>query len=256
MTPGVLLSIGSLGLAGVALVLGYVHVTAVVALCLVGGGAAWILSLSTLNSLFQLSLPQWVKARGMSFYLIVFQGGGAVGSAVVGITAEHLGLSPTFLIAGVALALGPLAGLHYRFQSIPAKDLVPAGDWPQPELAVDSSPVGPIMVTIEYHALAGRAEEVVAALEDARFSRRRTGATSWRVWQSAADPSRVVEQFVVASWDEHLRQHERVSVRDQDRLNRVESLSDPDKPSTVTHWLTPQPESVVAPRAGRPDPPA
>lgn len=63
LTPGVLLSIGSLGLAGVALVLGYVHVTVVVALCLVVGGAAWILALSTLNSLFQLSLPQWVKAR-------------------------------------------------------------------------------------------------------------------------------------------------------------------------------------------------
>ena len=40
LTPGVNLSIGSLGLAGVALVLGYVHVTVVVALCLVIGGAA------------------------------------------------------------------------------------------------------------------------------------------------------------------------------------------------------------------------
>jgi AMP-binding enzyme len=28
--------------------------------------------------------PGWIKARGMSFYLIVFQGGGAVGSAIMG----------------------------------------------------------------------------------------------------------------------------------------------------------------------------
>jgi len=242
LTPGVLLSIGSLGLAGVALVLGYVHVTVLVALSLVAGGMAWILALSTLNSLFQLSLPQWVKARGMAYYLIVFQGGNAIGSAVLGITAEHVGLAPTFLIAGIALALGPLAGLRYRFQSIPPKDLVPASDWPQPALVADASPIGPVLVSVVYHAGEGHAEEMVAALEAARFSRRRTGATSWRVWQDAADPSRVVEQFVVASWDEHLRQHERVTVRDQERLDKVRALTDPSQSTTVTHWLTPQPE--------------
>ena len=64
----------------------------------------------------------------MSFYLIVFQGGNAVGSAVLGIAAEHAGLSPTLLISALALALGPLAGLRYRFQPIPPKDLLPAGD--------------------------------------------------------------------------------------------------------------------------------
>jgi MFS family permease len=251
LTPGVLLSIGSLGLAGVALILGYVHITVVVALCLIFGGAAWILALSTLNSLFQLSLPQWVKARGMAYYLIVFQGGNAVGSAVLGITAEHLGLSPTFLIAGIALALGPLAGLRYRFQSIPPQDFVPAGDWPQPQLAADTSPIGPVLVSVEYHAVEGHAEEMVAALEAARFSRRRTGATSWRVWQDAADPNRVVEQFVVASWDEHLRQHERVTVHDQDRLDRVEALTDPKHATKVTHWLTPQVEHVPDVRGPR-----
>ena len=135
MTAGALLATGSLGLAGVALILGYVNVTAVVAFALIVGGLAWILALSTLNSLYQLTLPGWVKARGMSFYLIVFQGGNAVGSAVMGITAEHAGLSRTMLVAGVALALGPLVGLRYRFQSIPADELMPAGDWPQPLLA-------------------------------------------------------------------------------------------------------------------------
>jgi MFS family permease len=135
MTAGGLLACGSFGLAGVALILGYLHVSAVVAVSLIVGGLAWILALSTLNSLFQLSLPDWVKARGMSFYLIVFQGGNAIGSAVMGITAERVGLSPTFLVAGLALALGPLVGLRYRFESIPPDELRPTGDWPAPVLA-------------------------------------------------------------------------------------------------------------------------
>jgi hypothetical protein len=43
-------------------------------------------------------LPGWVKARGMSFYLVVFQGGNAIGSVVMGVAAQHIGLSPTLLM--------------------------------------------------------------------------------------------------------------------------------------------------------------
>ena len=241
-----------------AFVLGFVHVTALVALSLVVGGLAWILALSTLNSLYQLTLPGWVKARGMAFYLIVFQGGNAVGSAVLGVTAEHLGLSATLGVAGAALALGPLAGLRYRFQSIPPEDLVPAGDWLQPLLAAGEAPGGPVMVTVEYWPGLGMAEDLLVALRASRFSRRRTGASAWRVWQDAADRGRVVEQFVVASWTEHLRQHERVTLRDQQRLDAIRAMTDPAHPTTVTHWVTPQsrhrPDPTSSPPA--PDPAA
>jgi MFS family permease len=250
-TPGTQLTAASLALAGVALVLGYVHVAAVAAVALAVGGLGWILALSTLNSLYQLTLPGWVKARGMSFYLIVFQGGNAVGSAVMGITAEHLGLSPTLLAAAAGLALGPLAGLRYRFQAIPPAELLPAGDWPAPHLAAGGSPAGPVMVSVEYRPRAGLGGELIAALQDARFSRRRTGASAWRVWQDAGDPGRIVEQFVVASWDEHLRQHERVSGRDQERLEKIRGMTDPGHPVTVTHWLTPQAGQPGHPPASR-----
>ena len=240
LAPGSLLTAGSLALAVVALVLGYVHVAAIAAIALVLAGLAWILALSTLNSLYQLTLPGWVKARGMSFYLIVFQGGNAVGSAVLGITAEHFGLPTTMLVAGVALALGPLAGLRYRFRPIPPEELMPAGDWPQPLLAAGEPSGGPVMVTVEYWPREGLADDLLAALEDTRFSRRRTGASSWRVWQDAADQNRIIEQFVVASWSEHLRQHERVTVRDQRRLDSIRAMTDPDHPTTVTHWVTPR----------------
>jgi hypothetical protein len=85
--------------------------------------------------------------------------------------------------------------------------------------------------------------DLVAALRGARFSRRRTGAIDWRAWQDATDPDRVVEQFVVASWDEHLRQHERVSRHDVERLAKIRAMTDPGHPVTVTHWVTPGQES-------------
>jgi hypothetical protein len=252
LSANAMLTAGSIGMAVVTLLLGYVHVTAVASAALVVGGACWILALSTLNSLYQLSLPRWVKARGMSFYLVVFQGGGAIGSAVMGILASRAGLSPTLAIAAVGLALGPLAGLTWRFQPIAPEGLLPAGDWPAPQLVVetgpdgagaegagpaDAVPRGPVLVTVVYLARPGLADELMTALQATRFSRRRTGAVSWRAWRDAEDESRILEQFVVASWDEHLRQHERVTRRDQDRLDRVRALTDPARPVTVTHWL-------------------
>ena len=237
--PGTLLTAGSIGLAGVALILGFVPVTALAAVALVVAGVAWILALSTLNSLYQLTLPQWIKARGMSFYTIVFQGGNAVGSAVLGVSAQHLGLSATLLVAAAGLALGPLAGLRYRFQVIPPDQFLPGADWPVPNLADGVPGAGPVMVTVEYWPRPGQEADLLAALRDARFSRRRTGASAWRVWQDAADPARILEQFVVASWDEHIRQQDRVTVRDQQRYDQIRAMTDPAHPVTVTHWLTP-----------------
>jgi MFS family permease len=232
----------------VTLLLALVHVTAVAAVALVLGGACWVLTLSTLNSLYQLSLPQWIKARGMSYYLVIFQGGGAVGSAVMGIAAQQAGLSPTLAIAAAALALGPLAALRWPFQSIRPEELLPAGDWPAPLLAADAVPEGPVLVSVEYRARPGLEDELMAALQHTRFSRRRTGATSWRAWQDASDLGRILEQFVVASWEEHLRQHERVTKRDQGRLDRVREMTDPGRPVTVTHWL------ALSPAKGRESP--
>jgi MFS family permease len=237
LSPDAMLAVGSVGLAAVTLVLAYAHVAAAAAIALVFGGACWVLALSTLASLYQLSLPGWIKARGMSFYLMVFQGGNAIGAAVMGVVAVHAGLAVTLTIAAAGLALGPLAALAWRFRPIPPQDLLPAGDWPAPQLAADRTPEGPVLVSVEYVARPGLEAELMTALHQARFSRRRTGATCWRAWQDAGDPSRILEQFIVASWEEHLRQHERVTQRDQGRLNRIREMTDPAHPVTVTHWL-------------------
>jgi len=240
LTPGAMLSIGSVVVGALALVLAYVHVTALVGVALAIGGTAWILALSTLNSVYQSSLPGWVKARGMGFYLIVFQGGNAIGSAAIGLAAGQAGLSPTLLVAGIGLVLGPLAGLRFPLKPLKPEELLPAGDWPVPQLISDETPGGPVMVSVEYWPRAGIEDNFLQALHEARFSRRRTGASSWRVWRDSSEPNRFIEQFVVVSWQEHLRQHERVTARDQERFDRIRAMTDPDRPTTVTHWTAPR----------------
>ncbi len=91
VTAGALMTAGTLVFAGVTLALAYVRVSALAGLALVIGGVAWILVLSTLNSQYQSTLPGWAKARGMSYYLVIFQGGGALGSAAFGVDRAERG---------------------------------------------------------------------------------------------------------------------------------------------------------------------
>lgn len=83
----------------------------------------------------------------------------------------------------------------------------------------------------------GLEDELMTALRRARFSRQRAGATSWRTWHDASNPSQILEQFVVASREEHLRQHEHVTKLDQNPLDRIREMTDASHPLTVTHWL-------------------
>ena len=71
-----------------------------------------------------------------------------------------------------------------------------------------------------------------------RRSRLRTGATQWELYRDADRRDRFVEQFRVASWEEHLRQHEgRLTAADQAVEQTALGFSAP--PATADHLLPP-----------------
>ena len=159
-----------------ALALAEVHVFGVVVAALAIAGVGWILVLATLNSTYQSMLPGWVKARAVAYYLIVFQGGLAIGSAALGGLAAGIGVTTVLLIAAVALVFGPLVTRLRPIPQIDPSELVPAADWP-PAPTLTEPIGGPVMVTIEHHAAPGSEAEMAAALLGLRRARRRTGAS-------------------------------------------------------------------------------
>lgn len=254
LPPDGILAAGSLAVALTAVAMATVHSAVVVAILLVLGGFGWILSLATFNTVFQLTLPGWAKARGLAVYLIAFQGGNAIGSAVFGVLAGGIGLGTGMWVAAVGLFLGPLLALWRRLPAISADELMPACDLPLLGPANrEERHEGPVMVTLEYRAAPGRDAELLRALGQLRRARRRTGAVSWRAWCDAADPDLVLEQFLVGSWDEHERQHSRFTSRDRERMELVASFTAPGSAPTVRHWesaptkvgLAPDPEKVA-----------
>ncbi len=77
-------------------------------------GLAWISTLATLNFVAQTTAPSWVRARMISMYVLVLQGGLALGSALWGVVAARVGLGSTLTSAAVALVCGLLLAPWYR----------------------------------------------------------------------------------------------------------------------------------------------
>jgi MFS family permease len=89
--------------AGV-LALGFVRSFGLAAAILVVTGIAQIVFTSSANSTIQVTVPDGMRGRMMSFYVLVFVGVTPAGAFLVGLIAEHFGVSR-------ACALGGAAGL-------------------------------------------------------------------------------------------------------------------------------------------------
>jgi MFS family permease len=80
-------------------------------------GLAWIAILACLNVAAQTMSPAPLRARALSMYLLVLQGGMAVGSAIWGALATKIGVPNTMLASAGALILGLVTVRWYRLSS-------------------------------------------------------------------------------------------------------------------------------------------
>jgi MFS family permease len=78
------------------------------------GGAAWIVILAGLNMCAQTMSPAWVRARSLSFYVLVLQGGLSIGSAIWGAVASNFGMMTALVAAasGLVIGLAASSGIH------------------------------------------------------------------------------------------------------------------------------------------------
>jgi MFS family permease len=154
---------------------------------LVLSGMSWLITLTTLNAAAQLSLPRWVRARGLAMYLLVATGSQAIGSYVWGAIATRAGLP-----------LRPCTGAL-------SVDISTA--WPSPTLVFEPRPDdGPVLVTVRYQVPGDNLDGFIEAMSVVRQSRLRTGGHSWRLYQSVGRPDTFLERFTVGSWTEFERQ--------------------------------------------------
>jgi hypothetical protein len=170
--------------------------------------------------------------------MLLFQGGMAGGSALWGAAASRFGTPLAMNLAAVGLVAGVLVLWRYRLTTGEGLNLSPSMHWP-PHAVEDHPEVehGPILIMVEYHIDPSRANDFARAMRPVRLSRLRDGAMRWGLFHVASDPSRYIETFLVGSWAEHLRQHERMTVADQTAEQLARSFHIGDKPPAVSHFV-------------------
>jgi hypothetical protein len=114
-----------------------------------------------------------------------------------------------FSLVAVGLLLGLPAARRWPLRPPGAIDVRVSEHWDEPDMAIEPDPAhGPVLVTVEYRVPPERADQFREAMQPVGRARRRSGGERWGLFQDGADPERFVEVYVVATWEEHLRQHQ------------------------------------------------
>jgi MFS family permease len=210
-------------------------------------GAAWIVFISLFNVIILNLAPDWVRARVLAVSMLVFQGAMAGGSAAWGALAGKIGIHAALMWAGTGTIATTALGLFFKLPD-PTADLTPWAHWRTPNMLDQNSAIadsGPILVTVEYDVEPQREEDFLRAMHGYERIRRRDGAYQWGIFRDVESPSRFLEEFLVDSWAEHLRQHERLTRADSEVTERVQSLIR--GTPTVRHLaypVSPQPKQI------------
>jgi MFS family permease len=220
-----------------ALALAHVHSIALLIVAMLATGVAWISILSALQVSAQMTLPAWVRARGLAAFVMIFMGGMALGSILWGQVASRIGIPDALTTAAAGMIAAIVLTWRFKLGRHEVLDFTPAMDLPLPALAETPEPDVPVMVTIRYAIRPDKRSEFVAAMQHVREMRRRNGAYFWQLFHDTEVPTRFVEVFMDESWVEHLRQHERVSVADRAILDRAKEFMVEAESTQSTHWL-------------------
>lgn len=201
-------------------------------------GAAWLSGLNTFSVASQSAFPNWVRARSSAIYLVVMQGCSALGAVAWGQLTSHSSATVALVVAACGLVLSAILSRLMPISHVETLDLSPSNHWHGHALANEPGPDdGPILITIEYHIDPAEAVAFRAAMFHLREIRLRDGAFRCSVFVDLNDATLYRETFLVGSWAEHLRQHERATVEDHHVEQAVLAFHRGDEPPAVRHLL-------------------
>ncbi len=227
--------LGSLAFIG----LSFVNHIETACLLLFFAGISWVGVLINFNVAVQTAVPAWVRGRALAFYLLAFQGVLALGGFVWGSLAGTIGVPQCFAVASIGLILGLATVRFFPISLNEDIDLRPSvAPWPDSHNVIQMDPNdGPVLVTAEYDIDPADIDAFRAVMRQLREVRLRDGARRWRLYQDSHDIRHFTELFVLDSWGEHLRQHERKTMSDRIIEAQAISLNRNGAGPTVTHHL-------------------
>jgi MFS family permease/quinol monooxygenase YgiN len=200
-------------------------------------GVTAITVANALTVAFQLGLPDWVRARGMSVYFMTMMGSGAFGAALWGQLASISSISTSVAAAALSGFLVLAWVMRLRPDSGNVGDLSPKRIFAVPQHP-EPPPKGHIIISVEYLVDPGSAADFRRLMmEESRSARLRQGALSWQLLSDLNDPGRFLEVTTERSWVDHLRRFERTTASDAELHERKLGFHVGTEPPRIVRYL-------------------
>ncbi len=201
-------------------------------------GFSWLLTISSFNVYVQSIVAGWVKARAIGVYMLVLQGGLAFGALLWGSVASATGIAAAFCMAAIGLIASAGGAYIWPLYTDKKIDVAYSFHWPEPEVMPDiDHERGPVLITNKYEVATHDEERFLAAIGKLKGVRLRDGAISWGVFRDTERMDRFIENFIVESWAEHMRQHVRATLTDKALEEQVHQFTKDKKPPVTLHYI-------------------
>jgi MFS family permease len=232
---------GSIGLLAIVIfTVGYVRDFDIVCIVMGLGGVAYITTLSKFYTIGIKSAPKWIGARVLAVYLLILNGGLAVGSVIWGTMANAFGIPITLSVASLALGATIISRKRYSTTLLDDLDFTPASDhWSlPPQLSVDpAQSESQALITIEYKIDPKLSDEFEQSVRELGRILKSEGMAYWELFQDTADIGHYIEIRIADTWTDHMRQHERVTKNVQVMEDRIRSLLKDGQQPIVSHYI-------------------
>ena len=179
-------------------------------------GASWIIALTTYFVSAQVSLPEWVRGRGLALFLTAYFGALTLGSAVWGEVASLKGVPFALCTAAAGALIGMALTWRWKLQTGAALNLTPAMRWRSPAfLNRVADDQGPILAIAEYVIDPADRAAFLAIMQDISLERRRDGAFAWNIFEDPDEAGKLTETYLIHSALELKYRQARVTMADE-----------------------------------------
>lgn len=100
-------------------------------MALMGGATPWLLVALTfaMGLGTAMTMPAWVRSRGLAMFMSAFMGSMAMGSLFWGNLAAHYSIEHALTVAGIGAAVGVVITWRWKVGGVETLDLTPSMHW-------------------------------------------------------------------------------------------------------------------------------
>ncbi len=205
------------------------------------GGAVWMIGATLMYAALQDTLPDWVRARGLSIYNLVYFTAMAGGAALWGLLTAPVGTRGALGAAALCMGAAAVAFTRWPLHPSTANHIRAAtslyGDEPPPGSTRPDAGDGPLIVQISYLVRPECVDEFLQAAHEVGRSCRRNGALFWRLFREIDTPDLYVERYMLDSWLDHTRHLDRTTATDLALRHRMKAFLAPGRDPVIRHQL-------------------